>query len=148
VLRAGQQRKPDDFWINECLADHLANAEPPQLDEAIGFHRAALAVRPLSPGAHFNLGHTLMLRGKLVEAETAFRTAIKLNPDIAIAHDQLGRALREQRRPVEAEVACRKAIELKADLASAHNNLGAVLWDQRRQVGFRRGLLQPRKCLA
>ena len=51
VLREGQQLYPSDFWINENLAYLLSfKMEPPQFEEAIGFYRAALALRPQSPG--------------------------------------------------------------------------------------------------
>src|SRR5262249_53979730 len=93
VLRKGQQLHPADFWINHDLASILARQmKPPQLEvirktqktnvsvgflgpnpglpdsrleEAIGFYRAALALRPLSPGVHSNLGNALHDQGHL-----------------------------------------------------------------------------------
>src|SRR5439155_4839297 len=45
LLRRAQQRHPADFWINFELAFRLYG-EPATLAEAIGFYRAALALRP------------------------------------------------------------------------------------------------------
>src|SRR5262249_12779542 len=50
VLRKAQQQHPADFWINYQLAVHLQYGKPPQSDAAIGYLRAALALRPNSPG--------------------------------------------------------------------------------------------------
>ena len=52
-LRRAQQRHPDDFWINHQLAVYLKNSKPPRMDEAIGYYRAAVAVRRESPGCAF-----------------------------------------------------------------------------------------------
>jgi tetratricopeptide (TPR) repeat protein len=132
VLRAGQLRYPDDFWINEYLAFILTQAEPPQLDEAIGFYRAALALRPQSPGVYVNLGNALNSRGKPTEAEAIFRKAVALKPDHYSAHSGLGLALLMQRKPAESEAAYRKSIALKPDNAKAHLNLGYVLGQQKK----------------
>ncbi len=49
LLRRAQLRHPADFWINHTLAFALCNMQAPQLDEAIGYYRAALALRPKVP---------------------------------------------------------------------------------------------------
>jgi serine/threonine protein kinase len=55
-----QQQLPTDFWVNHNLGYALANkVQPPRLEEAIGFFRAAAALRPQSPGVHQNLGAAL-----------------------------------------------------------------------------------------
>ena len=52
VLRHGQQRYPADFWINFTLAYILSNkTEPPHLEEAVAYYRAALALRPTAPAS-------------------------------------------------------------------------------------------------
>jgi tetratricopeptide (TPR) repeat protein len=132
VLRAGQLRYPDDFWINEYLAFILTQAEPPQLDEAIGFYRAALALRPKSVGVYINLGEALRSRGKRTEAEAVFRKAVALEPDYYLANSSLGFALLLQGKPAESEAAYRKAIALKPDDAQYHLNLGFVLLGQKK----------------
>jgi hypothetical protein len=44
LLRAAQARLPGDFWVDFLLGDVLY--EKKRMDEAVGFYRAALAVRP------------------------------------------------------------------------------------------------------
>src|SRR5262249_4907891 len=63
LLRGAQQRFPSDFWINEYLGWALSNARPPRLEEAVGFFRIAVALRPQSPGARVNLGNALQRKG-------------------------------------------------------------------------------------
>jgi tetratricopeptide (TPR) repeat protein/serine/threonine protein kinase len=131
MLREGQQRYPDDFWINENLALILTHAvEPPQLDEAIGFSRVALALRPQSPGVHLNLGNPLMDRGRLDEAVACYREAIRLKEDYADAHYGLGNALQKQRKLAEAEQSYRRALKYKPDYAEVYNNVGCALQKQ------------------
>src|SRR4051812_35074500 len=43
LLRTAQRRYPADFWINYLLGQFLAQQSPP---EAVGYFRAAVAVRP------------------------------------------------------------------------------------------------------
>jgi serine/threonine protein kinase/Flp pilus assembly protein TadD len=130
LLRRAQQRYPDDFWLNYCLGFHLAWRKPLRVEEAVGFFRAIVALRPQSPGASFSLGTALYDQGKPAEAEAEFRKAIRLKPDYAWAHGNLGSALYAQGKLAEAEAACRRAIELRPDYAGAYNNLGAVLREQ------------------
>jgi tetratricopeptide (TPR) repeat protein len=131
-LRQAQQRHPDDFWINFKLALCLMEMKPPQLDEGIGFYRAAVALRPHSPVAHNNLGGALWEKGRLDEAIAEFQQAIRLKPDYAEAHNNLGLVLREKGRLDEAIAEHREALRLKPDYASAHNNLGNALMDKGR----------------
>lgn len=128
VLREAQQRCPADFWINENLAMVLrVGLSPPRPGEAIGFSRAALALRPQSPGVHLNLGNALFNTGKYDEAMACFREAIRLQPDYAEAHSNLGQVLGQLGKLAEAEVALRKAIELRPSNANSHYGLGLVL---------------------
>jgi serine/threonine protein kinase/tetratricopeptide (TPR) repeat protein len=133
LLWRAQQRHPDDFWINLDLADYLMDVKPARVEEAIGFYRAAVARRPQSPGACYNLGIALGEQRKSAEAEAAYRRAIELKPDFPEAYVNLGNVLRVQGKLQEAEAAHRKAIELKPDFPEAYkayDNLGAALYDQ------------------
>jgi serine/threonine-protein kinase len=128
VLRQAQQRHPNDFWLNHDLASLLLeNARPPQLDEAIRFFTAAVALRPESPGAHLHLGNALHDKGRREEAAAEYRRAIQLQPDLVAAYYNLGLTLRTPRRPEEAVAAFRKAIALKPDFAEAYVGLGEAL---------------------
>jgi tetratricopeptide (TPR) repeat protein/serine/threonine protein kinase len=132
LLRRTQTRYPANFWINHQLAAALRCMKPPQLDEAIGFFRAALALRPQSPGAHLNLGAALQDQGRLDEAIAEYQEAVRLEKDYAEAHLNLGNALWARGRLDEAIAACQEPIRLKKDLPDAHAVLGNALRDKGR----------------
>jgi serine/threonine protein kinase/Flp pilus assembly protein TadD len=151
ALRGAQELHPGDFWTNLELAiaivhpgdywddpglTDLEGAIVPlsgkagpstRLADAIGFCRAALAVRSQSAVVYRALGAFLGIQGKPVAAEAACREAIRLKPDYSDAHNDLGRVLRTQGKLQDAEAAYRKAIALKPDYSIAYNNLGNVL---------------------
>jgi tetratricopeptide (TPR) repeat protein len=127
VLRRAQQRFPADFWINHTLASVLTYATPQHLDEAIGFHRAALALRPQSAYTRFYLAETLRRKGKLDGAIAEYRKVIELAPEFAFGHCGLGNALRDKGDMEGAIAAYRKATRFKADYAEPHSHLGNAL---------------------
>jgi tetratricopeptide (TPR) repeat protein/serine/threonine protein kinase len=132
LLRRAQQRYPAEFWINHALAWSLVHRQRPVLAEAVGFYRAAAAVRPQSPGVHLNLGKALYDLGKHTDAEACFRRTLALKGDYAMAHNNLGHALNGQARYQEAEACFRQALALNEDLPMAHAGLGAALNNQHR----------------
>src|SRR5262249_16368539 len=83
ALRQAQQRRPDDFWLNESLGLYPHHLTPPRLEEAVRYYAVAVALRPRSPGARYNLGNALQQEGKLDEAIEAYRMAIHIQPDYA-----------------------------------------------------------------
>jgi tetratricopeptide (TPR) repeat protein len=130
-LRTAQARYPANFWTNTHLGLALHVNQPKSLkEEAVGFFRAAVAVRPDSPGARVNLGRVLSDIGRLDEAIAAYRKAIDLKPDYAAAHTNLGCVLHDKGMLEEAITEYRKAIELKPSLAEAHSNLGHALCEK------------------
>ncbi len=131
VLRLGQQRYPADFWIHLHLAEILAEEmKPPQLTEALGCYRAALALRPSSPGVHYDLGNALRKMGQIDNAIACYREAIRLKKDYVEAHNNLGRLLADKGRLDEAIGEYRAAIRIKKDYPVARNNLGQALMDK------------------
>jgi tetratricopeptide (TPR) repeat protein len=127
LLRSAQQRYPNDFWINHNLALGLVLSQPAQPGMAVGYYRAALALRSDSPGVYTNLGVALRKSGDLVEAITAHQRAIALKPDYVNAHLNLGYALKAKGQLDEAIAAYREAIRLKKDYAESHFNFGVAL---------------------
>jgi serine/threonine protein kinase/Flp pilus assembly protein TadD len=127
LLRRAQRRFPADFWINHDLAFVLAMAQPPELEEAIGFYRAAVALRPRSPGVRVNLGMALITKGDLDGASAEYRKAIELVPTYAPAYANLGATLSKQGDLDGAVAAYRKAIELAPTMAPFHDNLARDL---------------------
>jgi tetratricopeptide (TPR) repeat protein/predicted Ser/Thr protein kinase len=122
-----RQRHPDDFWANHELGMCHDTLPSPRPQEAVRFFSIAVALRPQSPGAHFNLGIALKNKGLLDEAAAEYREAIRLRPDYAQAHNNLGAALAEKDQWDEAAAEFREALRLKPDHAFAHNNLGNAL---------------------
>jgi tetratricopeptide (TPR) repeat protein/serine/threonine protein kinase len=133
-LRQAQQRHPADFWINHNLASYLHAWKPPRREEAVGFYRVALALRPHSPGVYYALGTALKDSDRLDEAIAAYKETIRLKPDFVSAHNNLGIALAAQGKLDEAIAAYREAIRIKKkdnpvdrhDLGHALKELGLV----------------------
>jgi tetratricopeptide (TPR) repeat protein len=126
-LRRAQARYPSDFWINHSLAFALTQLRPPRQEEAVGFYRAAVALRPESPGVHVNFGLALMNSGLIDAAIVAFQKALELKPDFADAHTDLGIALIGKGMLDEAIAECRQAVALTPSEAEYHSNLGSAL---------------------
>src|SRR5258708_19106151 len=105
LLTAVQGRYPQGFWLNFTLGVMLAEAR--RWDEAIGYYRAALAVRPEVSAAHHDLGHALHLKGReaelngqskealrlVAEAISPFNEALRLDPNSITAHISLSTVL-------------------------------------------------------
>jgi serine/threonine protein kinase/Flp pilus assembly protein TadD len=130
LLRDAQRRRPGDFWLNNDLAELLSHMQPPQHVEALSFYRAALALRPDSPGALINLGKQLSDLNRQDEAIAAYERAILLHPSYATAHNNLGVALSKKGLPDQAITAFREAIRLKPNYGIAHFNLGVRLYNK------------------
>jgi tetratricopeptide (TPR) repeat protein len=127
LLEAAQRKHPGDFWLNHELAFYLEELNPPRSADAVGFFRAALALRPNSPGVHHNLGRSLGKLGQLAEAESCFRRAIALQEDYSFAHNNLAAVLLQRGQRDEAEAHLRKAIASNPNNANAHTNMALLL---------------------
>jgi serine/threonine-protein kinase len=77
LLRAAQQKYPGDFYINYLLG-HALEQDRPQ--EAVGYFRAALAVRPTSDQAKALLSGVMNYLGDSDAAIDALRQAVAQNP--------------------------------------------------------------------
>jgi tetratricopeptide (TPR) repeat protein/predicted Ser/Thr protein kinase len=77
LLRAAQQRYPGDFWINYLLGLSLEQEHP---QEAAGYFRAAVALRPGSDQANARLSGVLHYLGDSDAAIAALQQAVALNP--------------------------------------------------------------------
>jgi serine/threonine-protein kinase len=126
LLRQGRQRFPDDFWLNLELGTALFEVQGSSA-EGVPYLMVAAALRPLSSGAHLNLGNALEDKGDVDGAVRCFQRAIDLDPVLAAAHYNLGNALREK-GDLDAAIACfRRAIDLDPRDPDAHLNLGNAL---------------------
>jgi tetratricopeptide (TPR) repeat protein/serine/threonine protein kinase len=127
LLRAGQERFPDNFWLNHNLGILLREQGPARAEEAIGYLRAALALRRDSPGAYFNLAFALKEKGDTKGAVRCYRAALAIDPNFALAHNNLAIALHDA-KDLEGAIRClRTAIRLDPKLATAYDNLGKAL---------------------
>jgi tetratricopeptide (TPR) repeat protein len=130
LLTAAQERHPADFWLNFHLGYALVKAK--REEEAVGYYRVALALRPGTGAIHTNLGLALMDKGRLDDAIRQYRRAIELDPTWAAAHTNLGLALQRKGRLDDAIGEYRRALALNPKAAAAHYNLGLTLFEQRR----------------
>jgi tetratricopeptide (TPR) repeat protein len=151
LLTAAQARFPSDFWLNFHLALTLHEAK--QWDEALGYYRVALALRPRAGAAHTNLGVLLYAKGRRDEAIGHFRQALRLDPEHATAHCNLGNALYAEGRRDEAVDHYQQALRLDPKSAPAHYNLGNTLkdkgrWDEAIQHYSQTITLDPKAALA
>jgi serine/threonine protein kinase/Flp pilus assembly protein TadD len=128
ALREAQHRDPADFRVNVRLAGFLADeVKPPQVDEAVGFYRAALALRPQSYLVRLNLSAVLCENNRLDEGIVYCKEAIDLRPEVSGAYQNLGSALFDKGQVDEAIAAYRQAIRYGKQWAHLHHMLGRAL---------------------
>src|SRR5207244_5332215 len=130
LLTAVQARYPQDFWLNFGLGATLSEAR--RWDEALGYYRAALAVRPDVSVAHNGLGLALYSKGRRDEAIGPFKEALRLDPKSIAAHINLGSALGNTDRPEEAIDHYQQALRLDPRLAVGPVGLSAAISDATR----------------
>jgi tetratricopeptide (TPR) repeat protein len=122
-LRAAQERFPHDFWLNLDLGWELEATG--RNDEAIGYFRAALAVRPEASAVHAAVGTNLHYRDRYDEAIRYFKRALDIDPDFAIAHNNLAFSLWNSGRRDEAIHHFNEAIRCDPEQSTtSHYNLG------------------------
>jgi tetratricopeptide (TPR) repeat protein len=93
----------------------------------LGLWQDTVAKTPQNARAHGNLGATLFLAGREIEAVAEFETALRLKPDYAEAHNNLAAWLVRLNRPAEALVHLDAALRSQPDLINAHYNRGNTL---------------------
>jgi tetratricopeptide (TPR) repeat protein len=126
LLHAAQARQPDRFTLTFLLANKLWDRVGKDRQDAIGYYRAALALRPHSVAACINLAIALNEFGDHDGSLACCRRAVELDPKYSYAHNNLGVALAST-GDIEGALACyRKAVELDPTNATAHRNLGIV----------------------
>jgi tetratricopeptide (TPR) repeat protein len=91
ALLAGQkvqEQKQQD--CNRAFRDYFEKAQAASdRDQAIVLYREGLTLCPEDDVAHYELGRTLVDRGRYAEARTAFETTLKINPGFVEAKRQL-----------------------------------------------------------
>ncbi len=89
-MRRAQLQHPEDFWINFRLGRWLSDAgKQADLQEAVGFLRAAIAAQPENPVPHHVLGIVHQRQRAWDEALAALELAFALEPENRILNAQL-----------------------------------------------------------
>jgi serine/threonine-protein kinase len=139
LLTAVQARYPQEFWINFVLGLKLCEAR--RWDEAIGYCRAALAIRPEVSAAHNALAVALLCgrfdvegnptysEGRREEAIGQVKEALRLDPNNILAHINLGSVLGKSGQPKEAAEHFQQALRLDPKSALAQVGLSAAIFD-------------------
>ena len=128
-LQKVQKAHPSDFWANYALATALANKKSA---EAIGYFRAALAIRPNTAAVYNGLGNALRWVGRVDEAIEEYKTAVRIDPNYAWAYASLGGVLKASGRLDEAVEQYRKAVAIDPEYAWGHYTLANALRGQGR----------------
>ena len=131
LLRKVYRQHPGDFWVNAALAEVLFEMGPDHQDEALGYYRATLALRPDIGFSWYRIGSIYQFHHKnLEEANACYHKALLLDTKDPWMHNGIGWNYRSQKKLDEAVVCFRKALELNPNIAFAHANLGIVLREQ------------------
>ena len=80
LWRTAQRSHPGDFWINIRLGRFLRDAE--KLDDALEAVRIAIALRPESAYAYYELGSVYLVQGEATATLEALTRSIVLDPDL------------------------------------------------------------------
>ncbi|MCI0379141.1 MAG: protein kinase [Gemmataceae bacterium] len=112
LLFALQQRRPDDFVVNFELATLLAFMRRERHEQAIGFMRAAIAIRPDIATLHQNLGILLRTTKQYEQAVAAYRRAYELDAENTSVLHQFAMTLEEYGQ------ACRRSAQWEKAMAS------------------------------
>jgi tetratricopeptide (TPR) repeat protein len=138
-LRGLQRRYPGDYSVNVTLASNLTSPgtlrgeRPPQpadINEAIGFLRAAVALRPSVPSVRGSLASALGKGSRPEQVEEGIAIARALAGDESTADVGLGSLsalLRQTGRPDDAVAVYREAIRRWPAKAQYHYALGQLL---------------------
>jgi serine/threonine protein kinase/regulator of sirC expression with transglutaminase-like and TPR domain len=82
VLREGLARHPENFLLNVALGYlNKAQLKSPRYDLALGYYRAALAIRPANAQAHQAMADTLFEKGAIDDAMAEYSRMIDLAPN-------------------------------------------------------------------
>jgi tetratricopeptide (TPR) repeat protein len=97
----------------------------------------AVAIAPMSPVYHGNMGELLRMMGKLPEAENCFRAALQLVPNDPGYMSVLGQILVQEGKAAEGLEMCRTAARIGINNAAAQFRLGMVLAQQKQYAQAR-----------
>lgn len=120
------ERYPDSGFVWKVLGVTLQA----QGRDSLPALQKAAELLPGDAEAHYNLGNTLLMLGRLNEAEACFRRALQIRPDDADPHYNLGNTFLAMGRLNEAEASYRQVLQIKPFHAASHYNLGNILYER------------------
>jgi serine/threonine protein kinase/Tfp pilus assembly protein PilF len=161
-LAAATPETADATGARQMAADLLDQAKkemPGAPQRALELLMRAVALQPLWPEAHFQVGRAHTKLNQLPQALTAYRRVVELDPGLASAYFNMGYILLRQEQVPLAISAFQRAVELERDkgntqlLEEAYTNLGVCFARQgepeRAAEVFRKVLLDnPGNALA
>jgi Flp pilus assembly protein TadD len=103
-----------------------------RFSEAIAHYRAAMAIRPLSPGSYYNLGLVFQQMGSISEAIQWYQQALEIDSHMLEAHNNLGNLLEQTQKLDEAAAHYQAALSTKPDLVESLYNLAHVRLQQQK----------------
>jgi serine/threonine protein kinase/Flp pilus assembly protein TadD len=131
LLRAGQERYPNDFWISHNLGLRYRKAGKLKAGDALRFLSVAQALRPKNPGVGFNLAQALADAGDIDAAIRGYQRVIELAPEYGAAHRLLANKLHFSTHDLDGAVRhYRKAIEYGQTHPDVYYNLGVALLEK------------------
>ena len=95
-------------------------------DEAIGYFRRALALKPDDEEAVINMAHAYRKLGRDEDALVGYRRFLELDPKSAQVHYEIAQILIDRGDNAGALAELRKALEFEPKMAAARNALGVV----------------------
>jgi serine/threonine-protein kinase len=132
LLSTAQAYYPQDFWLNFELG--WALYESRRNEESLGFHRAALALRPEAIPAYNFIAVNLAAIGRADEGIAYLQQALSIDRNNSMVHNNLGLALFHKGRLDEAIGHYEDSIRLDPEGATAaHCNLAVALWSKGQQ---------------
>jgi len=123
ILREAVDDHAGDLWINLDVADFLMRLDPPNLEPALPYLAAAVALRPGRSGLRLRLGDAYQAAGSPYEAARAFESAARLEPDSVDARLGLGKALQKMGDLEGATVAYGEVMALRPGCEEARSRL-------------------------
>jgi tetratricopeptide (TPR) repeat protein len=128
VLYESTLRDNPSCWLADInLGKAIAEGGPGDLEDAVRYFKAALAIKPDLQEAHYNLGLAYQRMGRPADAVASYEVSLAEGPDLADTRVNLCAALRSMGRLQEAMASCRRAVELAPDSADARFGLGLTL---------------------
>ena len=112
----------------------LAESDRVRFQRALDEQAAALRYNADRPEAQTALGNLEVTRGRIAEAEAAYRKALDLDPTFVEAAVNLADLQRRLRRDDEAEHTIRDTLQRAPQSAPAHHALGLALIRQQRKA--------------